>query len=440
MRHPLITTFTLASCFLAKADDKINLKNGDHFVGNVIALKDGLIELQSPHSDGPLKILNDDLVQLNFAEAPSTGQESAELPKDSQEIMLRNGDVFPGEVVGMNETHLSFQTWFTGQLEIPRDQIDSVFFGVTPQRNLYRGPRGLDSWTQGEDNQWRFADGSLTSRSKGVIGRDLKLTENFIFSANIGWQSSPNMRVHLCAKDETIGDEGVGSAFQVVINSTGVQVQRIMPTDSEGPKYKILVSHTVNLREGNAKSVQLELRVNRSTRILQLYLDGNKLEQGIDTSAPPEGSCLIFESLSAGTSDTIIKNLTIDEWDTTTQRLRLEPRAEDDLDTLSVDDGDRFSGQIISYDPNDPIKPFVVKTALSPDPIAIPLENCAVIYFSKSADNPPSKGQYHLDLRSGGGLTLSGIQLGSEKLTATHPWLGKLEIDRRAMQSISKGK
>ncbi len=440
MRHPLITTFTLASCFLAKADDKINLKNGDHFVGKVIALKDGLIELQTPHSDVPLKILNDDLVQLHFAKAPSSGQESADLPKNSQEIMLRNGDVFPGEVVGMNETHISFQTWFTGQLEISRDQIDSVFFGVTPQRNLYRGPRGIDSWTQGKTNQWKFADGLLTSQGKGIIGRDLKLTENFIFSANIAWQSSPNMRIHLCSKEEKIGDKENGSAFLITVNSTGVQVQRIMPPDSKGPKYKTLVTHTVNLRESDSKSVHLELRVDRSKRILQLYLDGNKLEKGIDTSTPPEGSCLIFESLSSGTRDTIISNLTIDEWDTTTQRLRLEPRAEDDLDTLSVDDGDRFSGQIVSYDPNDPIKPFIVKTALSPDPIAIPLENCAVMYFSKSPDNIPSKGQYHLDLRTGGGLTLSGIQLGSDKLTATHPWLGNLEIDRRAMQSISKGK
>ena len=45
-----------------------------------------------------------------------------------------------------------------------------------------------------------------------------------------------------------------------------------------------------------------------------------------------------------------------------------------------------------------------------------------------------------LDLRPGGNLTLSGIQLGKEKLTATHPWLGEIRIDRRIMSSISKGK
>jgi hypothetical protein len=37
-------------------------------------------------------------------------------------------------------------------------------------------------------------------------------------------------------------------------------------------------------------------------------------------------------------------------------------------------------------------------------------------------------------------LTFSGIQLGEKKLTATHPWLGQLKIDRRIMRSISKSK
>jgi hypothetical protein len=81
-----------------------------------------------------------------------------------------------------------------------------------------------------------------------------------------------------------------------------------------------------------------------------------------------------------------------------------------------------------------------VKTPLSPDPISIPLENCAVMYFTKGENSRKSTGQYNLALRTGGKLTLSGIQLGAEKLKANHPWLGKLEIDRRVMQSISKGK
>ena len=144
--------------------------------------------------------------------------------------------------------------------------------------------------------------------------------------------------------------------------------------------------------------------------------------------------------MSSGSSDNSVSNIIVREWDTTTQLLRLEPRAEDKLDTLSVDDGDRFSGKILTYDPTGPNKPFLVKTPLSPEPVSIPLENCAVMYFEKGENPPKSGGQYQLTLRTGGTLNLSGIQLETDKLKANHPWLGELEIDRRVMQSISKSK
>jgi hypothetical protein len=144
--------------------------------------------------------------------------------------------------------------------------------------------------------------------------------------------------------------------------------------------------------------------------------------------------------MSSGSSDNSISNIIVNEWDTTTQLLRREPRAEDEIDTLSVDDGDRFSGRILSYNPQDPNKPFIVQTPLSPNPVSIPLENCAVMYFTKGTDIPKSKGQYRLALRTGGKLSLSGIQLGPDKLKANHPWLGKLEINRRVMLAISKSK
>jgi effector-binding domain-containing protein len=129
MRTSLIAGLTMAFLSISQANDQISLKNGDLFFGKVIALKGGLIELQTPHSEAPLKILNKDLIKLNFSADYSEKETPDELPKNSQELYLRNGDSIPGEVVGLTPTHLSFQTWFAGLLEIPREQIDSVFFG-----------------------------------------------------------------------------------------------------------------------------------------------------------------------------------------------------------------------------------------------------------------------------------------------------------------------
>jgi hypothetical protein len=440
MRTSLIAGLTMASLTATRANDQVSLKNGDLFFGKVIALTGGLIELQTPHSESPLKIVNEDLIRLNFSGANAESKATEELPKNSQELFLRNGDSIPGEVVGLTSTHLSFQTWFTGLLEIPREQIDSVFFGVTPQRNVFRGPVGIEGWSQGNNGRWRYEDGTLTSRDKGFIGRDLQLPKNFIFSTEISWESSPNIRIHLCTEDPEPQDDGTSNSYLLNLNSGGIQVKRVMPAGARGPKFQTLITSSQNLQNMSSKSCQIELRVDRTTKILQLYLDGEKLGQGVDPTESPEGSSLLLESLSSGSSDNNVSNIMVHEWDTTTQLLRREPRAEDELDTLSVDDGDRFSGEIISYDPTLPTKPFTVKTPLSPDPITIPLENCAVMYFTKGENSRKSTGQYNLALRTGGKLTLSGIQLGAEKLKANHPWLGKLEIDRRVMQAISKGK
>jgi hypothetical protein len=440
MRTSLIAGLTMASLTATRANDQVSLKNGDLFFGKVIALTGGLIELQTPHSESPLKIVNEDLIRLNFSGANAESKATEELPKNSQELFLRNGDSIPGEVVGLTSTHLSFQTWFTGLLEIPREQIDSVFFGVTPQRNVFRGPVGIEGWSQGNNGRWRYEDGTLTSRDKGFIGRDLQLPKNFIFSTEISWESSPNIRIHLCTEDPEPQDDGTSNSYLLNLNSGGIQVKRVMPAGARGPKFQTLITSSQNLQNMSSKSCQIELRVDRTKKILQLYLDGEKLGQGVDPTESPEGSSLLLESLSSGSSDNNVSNIMVHEWDTTTQLLRREPRAEDELDTLSVDDGDRFSGKIISYDPTLPTKPFTVKTPLSPDPISIPLENCAVMYFTKGENSRKSTGQYNLALRTGGKLTLSGIQLGAEKLKANHPWLGKLEIDRRVMQAISKGK
>ncbi len=421
----------------AVANDRITLKNKDLFFGKVIALKDGLIEVSTPHSDTPLQVLNKDLLHLNFADA-----DTGELEKNPQELSLKNGDSFPGEVIALSETHLTFQTWFAGALEIPRAQIESVLFGVTPQPTLYRGPKGIDSWTQSNENKWKFTNGVLRSSGDGFIGKKLPIPENFIFSTTVAWTNGPNMKIHLCTDEESPNDKTTGNGYLIYVNTSEIQVQRVMAPKTPGSKdvYKTLITHTAKLRDLPSKQVQVELRVNRKSGSLQLYLDGRKLEQGIDPFEPPTGSCLLFEDMRLEGSDTRIRDLHIQEWDTTTQRLQLEPRAADNTDTLSVGDGDRFSGEILSFDPEKPEKPFTIKTALSPAPIAIPQEDCAVMYFAKGQDHPPSKGQYQLDLRTGGGLTLSGIQLGKEKLIASHPWLGQLEIDRRIMSSISKSK
>jgi len=433
MRSFLLTASLLITGNLP-ADDLVTLKSGDVFTGEVMALSDGIITLNSPHSEAPLKVRNEKLQRLKFGETSTD-----ELPRNSQVLNLRNDDTIPGQIVALSDTHVSFQTWFAGQLEVPRDQIESLFFGVTPQTTIYRGPKDLTDWDQGNDRRWEFDEGRLRSRDRGTIGRDFNLPTNFIFSTRFTWENSPNLRIHLCSDSITsAGDAGTNS-YLLYANSQGIQIKRVTPQENGRPQYKTLITYEAQLRDLKNQSIDIEVRIDRSGRMLQLSIDGEALAPGFDPEAPPTGTHIVFESLSSGRRDIQIEDIHIQEWDTKTQRFRAEPRADEKSDTLTVDDGDRFSGKIVGYDPTSEDKAFVVESPQSEQPITIPQANCSVMYFSKDESTPESKGEYRLDLRSGGGLTLSGIQLGAQNLEATHPWLGKMTLDRRIMSSISKG-
>ena len=84
----------------ASAQDVVTLKNKDTFLGKVIELKDGIIELTSPHSESPLLIPNDNLKNIQL-----TSDGNTELPKNTQKVTLRNGDNFPGELITLDDTN-----------------------------------------------------------------------------------------------------------------------------------------------------------------------------------------------------------------------------------------------------------------------------------------------------------------------------------------------
>lgn len=435
MRRSLIPlTLALASAFPAVAEDQISLKNQDLLIGKVIALQDGVIELTSPHSETPLKVINKDLIQLNFAKT-----DTGDLQKNSQILNLRNGDRFPGQIHSLTETHLGFTTWFAGPLEIPRPLVNSVHFGVTPQRTLSRGPKNITDWTQENNGGWTIKDKVMTSSQASFIGKNLDLPESFIFGVNISWKNSPSLRIHLCSNQLKPTEKAQRNSYLLNLSSHSIEVKKIIPKKGTAAAEFTLITHPIKLQELSKKSIRLELRANRQNRTIQLYLDGIELGKGIDPKTPPTGTHVLFESLNTTRGNTLISDLIIQEWDASTQLQRPEPREHDARDTLSVEDGDRFSGSIINYDHTSTSAPFfTVQSPLSPDPIHIPLTHCSVMYFAEG-ETQPSQGDYQIDLRTGGQLTLSDIRLGEKKLTATHPWLGDLQIDRSIMQSISKG-
>ena len=415
----------------ASAQDVVTLKNKDTFLGKVIELKDGIIELTSPHSESPLLIPNDNLKNIQL-----TNNGNTELPKNTQKVTLRNGDNFPGELITLDDTNLGFQTWFAGTLQIPRAQIASVQFGITPQNLLYAGPENIKNWQQPSHEPWRIRKNTLSSNSSGSISKNIPLTQNFIFTTNINWQRNNQFKINLCTTLDASSDDRVKDGYQVYISRNGINIFRLQTEESSSTRTQALISSQVKLGEFQYRDSKLEVRVNRDNNSVRLFLNGDELGYGIDPNTPPTGTSISIECSSSNSAT--LSSITVTDWDTVTSHQYLEARASEDTDTLTAQDGDRFTGEIQNYNPEQ--NTLTVLTPLSPEPMQIPIEHCSIMYFAEGSDLPKLNGAYRIDLQNESYLTLTSLQLGAKKLIAQHPLLEQINIDRTIISSIKNSK
>ena len=428
MRLPLFLTLLAVAPLVA--EDQVMLKNGDHFSGTVVGLSAGFVKLQSPHSTTPLEVKSQELQNLSFKEIPTS-----ELPVDGHQLNLRNGDIIPGKVTGLDKDTLQLETWFAGPLSIPRTQVNSLFYGVAPQRLLYQGPASREEWDTNEE--WEFRNDSLSSNSKSSISRDLELPPSFIFRFHLRWASTPNLRIYFCTDADT-GQENE-NGYYLSFTSRGADLYRTLPPEEEGKPIQQLNlgSSSKRSRDFQNRQANVELRVDRVSRRIYLYLDDRLQGSFFDPHPAPSGTKIIFDSLTSVRRQVTISSIKLRQWDAITQRLRLEPRQDEKNDTLTTDDGDRYSGQIIKRVTTGDSSSFQVKSPLLPQAIQIPEPRASILYFKKGDLPKASEASFLLSLASGGRLKLSDIQLSSDKLSGTHPWLGKLTLDRRIVSEIS---
>ena len=423
-------------CLCATGTDLVTLENGDLFEGNVVGLSDNTISLTSPHSSSPLKIVGENLRHIQFDNGDLTKN-----PTHSQLIHLKNGDSLPGQVTALDDSTLTFDTWFAGALRISRKHVDSVYFGVTPQKVTFQGPTGTDGWDI-DDDEWSFFNSTLGSNKRGSIGRNLTLPEDFIFSTTVNWNNSPQLQIFLCTEDTTIDPDRGTNNYLINFNTSGLEVRRQLSKEEKGSRYHSLISTKLNLNnfKSGKKEITVELRVNRREGEVHLYLDGEYIKHGVDPKPPPTGQCVIFNSNSSNRRDLSLKNIILKEWDTVTQNLRREARVDEKSDTIATNDGDRYCGVVSNLNLIEEQKNFTVNVPLLENPLSIPLDQCVVLYFSDNDDALVNRPPFKLSMHSGGSLSLSEVSLGSNSLEASHPALGNLKLDRRILSEITRHK
>ena len=279
----------------------------------------------------------------------------------------------------------------------------------------------------------------LQSNGRGSISRDMKLPEDFIFKFGIEWKTSPNIRIHFCTRSSVGANNKDG--YYLSVNSQGLQLQRVVTNeDDESARYLNLGRPNFRLDQLNSRKATIEMRISRSTRTVYLYINGDFTGLYTDPGEAPAGSSVIFESQSSSRRQFKVNSIMLHEWDSKTRNLNREKHEKKSSDTIATDEGDLYTGEIRQRVHSDERALYQVKIDIADQAVPIPEKRCSALYFKKVEIEKAPQSTFEAALHNGGRLCLSEIVIREKDLTAKHPWLGVLKIDRRILQELSSSK
>ena len=143
-------------------------------------------------------------------------------------------------------------------------------------------------------------------------------------------------------------------------------------------------------------------------------------------------------SLAGGDMKNIIEMIEIYEWDAVSQMRRTEGHEDHEQDSIISSTGERYSGVAKCLVDESDEPRILFRSPHADEPFRIPQRRISTLYFRKAARESADKPTAFLcDLEGGGSLHLEELRLDAGSLSATHPLLGEISIQRSALRRIS---
>lgn len=434
--HMLAFTAIWSLAFTAHAADELSFKGDakERLSGIVTAIEEsGVIELASPLTDEPLRLKPDAVERVRFGIDGDTSKPSAML------VELVNGDRLPVEVVSYSaEKGMRIHSPVVGELVLPPSVLTSLELGTPAHKMAFEGPGDTSGWSTTQKNGFEnvSVDGKdWTINGRLEASRQLDIPKNFTLRFVLQWgvRQQPNIKVHFASPD--VNSFTKADRYFLQFSSAGFEVKRERENNSGFPS--ILISNRLP-QQFTAREVEVEIHVNRTTKRLELYLNGELESWGIDPEpAPPmHGGIILGINGTNGTSHTI-RDLSVYELDNMRVRHRAEDRGGQDQDSLISRKDDRWAGELREIRNQGGQTDFIFKTPLRKEPLEIPIDDISTVFFRKAsapAQDMPAK--YRLQLRGEGGLSVKSCRIADGKITVVHPLLGELSLSKGSILGI----
>lgn len=418
------------------AADEVKLDNGRVLLsGDILSIKpEGIIELVSPLSKKSLKLKSETLNEAVFSTGKTTG--------NSPPIMLHlsNGDTLPlHQLIDMKDNQLQAKSEVTGLVAIARHALDSAQFGIAPNPSAYVNSQNLDEWLDEENERrnWEYKAKALVANGSARASHPFNLPPNFVISFKLSWndKNPPSFRM-LFAQNSKPSDAG-NDFYRLNFNNSGVHLER----ESSRSKRSHTLTQLRRLPSQYPQNeVAFEIRVHRESRRIELLINGEPESTCIDPiDEVPQGSTITIECNSTSGSIQQISDFSIVELTNTHARHLSEGRGNSNADILITTDDDRLAGRLLAITPSPEGNLLRFQSDFMDHPLEIPQSEVATILFAKptaktTKETPPSPLQ--LKLHNQGLLHIHQLELTNGNISALHPLLGKLSINKQSVHSI----
>lgn len=431
----------------AERPDMLRFTNGDQLRGSFAGLRPGpMVHWQHEDLAAPAEFKTTSLHQLVLRE----GQPLSPL-RTLSHVALANHDRFPGRIVALDDAKLTLETDYAGLIEIPRNHVSIIAPNPMGGRLHYHGPFAEDEWqtistgeTENEEPvpedeaapsgkeqdeektdqdaaKWIFTGSSWLWNGENpetALTRADALPEKSVLHFELTWKNrlSLALAIHAdfncppAAADEegkirrgfnTMDPRSLARVFgsshilQLYSNYLAHITTQVDENGEIGVNRGVHGNH--NMRLGDSGKARIELRSNRKTGEVSLFIDGEFIAQWTahrDSNAPDAPDTPAFTHGGIGfiamSKDCPIKisDIVITEWNgmpDAARSLQVE-----DFDIVLMNNGtDRYAGKVGGFGA-DGIVDFEGRHGN----FRLPLEEIAEIRFARSglAEIPEATG------------------------------------------------
>jgi hypothetical protein len=421
------------------AGDCLSFRDGDSLYGKLLEIQPGnLIRWQHPDATAPIDFKLDSVAQIDFAPRPSAAGGAG----SSCKLLLANGDMLAGKLVGCDRDAMTLETWYAGPLKIPRRALQTLALNpLTPV--VFDGLAGLDGWTQGnavkglitESGQWTYRNGAFYSDKAASIARDLKLPDQSRIQFDMVWRGPLSMAIALYTdslqpillSDKENGPDFGGFYSLRFLSTVFVSLTPIRKKGPLLPLGEPLIIQSLTSKD----RMHVDLRASKADRRVALFLDGALIKDWIDPGGfAGEGTGVRFVNNQAG-SAVKISNLRVTQWNGAMDGASTE--APDPAhDVVSLESGGKVSGAVVAI-ANGQISMLTTAGATN-----VPLASASAVDFApfQGQAPPPAARNAHATFVQGGSVTFELLSWRTNGVAGLSPDLGKVTFDPAAFDRL----